>query len=522
MRDNSGATRSALKRLSWGGLVLALIALFGLPTAAFAAATTVAVVGDTVTVTGDATVNQVIVNDTGSFVFVDDTTAGETPVSGCEIDPVLTTRVRCSKQGGVVTTIDVSLFGENDVLTSTGLDMPLSVSGGDGNDDLTGGTQRDILNGDAGDDTLDGRGLNDDLIGGANIDTADYDLTVNRNVSLDGVANDGAVGENDDVDTENVSTAGGNDTLTGDVNANRLEGGNGNDRLDGGGGADTLNGDGDNDVLVGGAGGDVLSGGLGTGDTVDYSAAVGAVAVTIGAGADDGELGEADDVKATVENVTGGPGNDSITGSSANNRLSGGVDPDPTANDGDTGDDTLIGGAGDDTLNGFDGDDDLFGEDGADTLNGGLGADVLDGGLGADDRVSYAGRTSGVVVNQNRAGGDGQGGGAEGDDVRASVERLTGTTFADILVGGQLVPSILAGGSGNDVLNGGNSHNDLVNGGAGNDRINDNGGRDSVIGSLGRDTFHTSDQAKDVINCGKGVDRSSDRDRIDARNASCE
>ena len=68
-----------------------------------------------------------------------------------------------------------------------------------------------------------------------------------------------------------------------------------------------------------------------------------------------------------------------------------------------------MGGVGNDTLNGFDGDDDLFGEDGADTLNGGLGADVLDGGLGADDRVSYAGRTSGVVVNQNRAGGDGQG-----------------------------------------------------------------------------------------------------------------
>ena len=155
-------------------------------------------------------------------------------------------------------------------------------------------------------------------------------------------------------------------------------------------------------------------------------------------------------------------------------------------------------------------------------MNGGLGADVLDGGLGPNDRVSYAGRTSGVVVNQNRAGGDGQGGAAEGDDVRASVERLTGTAFADILVGGQLVPSNLSGGSGNDVLNGGNSTHDVVNGGAGNDRINDNGGRDLVFGSLGRDTFHTSDKAKDFIDCGKGVDRSSDRDRIDARNKNCE
>ena len=181
---------------------------------------------------------------------------------------------------------------------------------GTGTTTSTGGTQRDILNGDAGDDTLDGRGLNDDLIGGAEIDTADYDGTANRNVSLDGVANDGAAGENDNVDTENVTTARGNDILTGDANVNRLKGDEGNDTLDGGGGADTLNGDGDNDVLVGGAGGDIFSGGLGTSDTVDYSAAAGPVTVTIGAGADDGEVGEADDVKATVENVTGGPGDD--------------------------------------------------------------------------------------------------------------------------------------------------------------------------------------------------------------------
>jgi Ca2+-binding RTX toxin-like protein len=524
MRDHSGATRSALKRLSWGGLVLALIALFGLPTAAFAAATTVTLVGDPgiVTVTGDAMVNQVSLNDSNTYVTVVDATQGVSPGSGCEVDPGVAGGVRCLKPGGGVTVIVVALLGENDILLSGGLDEPLNVLGGDGNDFIDGGTQADTLNGEGGDDTLDGKAGSDELIGGADTDTADYDLTVNRNVSLDGVDNDGAAGEGDNVDTENVSTAGGNDILSGDVNANRLEGGTGNDRLDGGGGADTLNGDDDNDVLVGGAGGDVLSGGLGTGDTVDYSAAVGPVTVTIGAGADDGEVGEADDVKATVENVTGGPGDDSITGSSAANRLNGGVDPDPTANDGDTGDDTLIGGLGDDTLNGFDGGDDLFGGEGADTLNGGFGADVLDGGLGANDRVSYAGRASGVVVNQNHAGGDGQGGGAEGDDVRASVERVTGTAFADILIGAQLAPSIMFGGSGNDVLNGGNSHNDLVNGGAGNDRINDNGGRDSVIGSLGKDTFHTSDGAKDVINCGRGADKSSDRDRIDTRTASCE
>jgi Ca2+-binding RTX toxin-like protein len=507
MRDDSRASRSALKRFSWAGLVFALMAVFGLPTAAFAAPTTVTLAGDPgiVTVTGDDTVNTVAINDSAAFVFVVDTAQGATPGAGCEADPnpAVSGGVRCPKPAGGVTRIDVSLLGDNDDLTSTGLDEPLSVLGGAGDDILDGGAEADTLDGEAGADTLDGGGSGDVLIGGADIDTADYDRNPDRIVSLDGVANDGAAGENDNVQTENISTANGNDTLTGDANANRFSSGNGND---------TLNGR---------AGDDLFNGGIGI-DTVVYSDAATAVTVTIGGGPNDGEAGEFDNVTTTIENLTGGPGDDHITGSSVANRLNGGVDPDPTENDGDTGNDTLIGLVGNDRLNGFDGDDDLLGSEDADILNGGVGADVLDGGPGANDRVSYMGRSSGVHVNQNRPGGDGQGGVAEGDDVRASVERLTGTAFADTLVGGHLVPSILNGGGGNDVLNGGNGHNDTVNGGPGNDTINDNGGRDSVIGSLGKDTFHTSDRARDLINCGPGRDRSSDRDRIDVRNASCE
>src|SRR5918999_3407685 len=461
MRDDSRASRSALKRFSWAGLVLALMTVFGLPTAAFAAPTTVTLAGDPgiVTVTGDDTVNTVAINDSAAFVFVVDTTQGATPGAGCEADPnpAVSGGVRCPKPAGGVTRIDVSLLGDNDDLTSTGLDEPLSVLGGAGDDILDGGAEADTLDGEAGADTLDGGGSGDVLIGGADIDTADYDGNPDRIVSLDGVANDGAAGENDNVQTENISTANGNDTLTGDANANRFSSGDGNDRLTGAGGAD------------------FLTGGLGI-DTVDYSSAGGPVTVTIGVGADDGEAGENDDVRGTIENVIGGPDDDHITGSTFANRLNGGVDPDPAADDGDTGNDTLIGGLGNDTLNGFDGDDDLFGNEDADILNGGVGADVLDGGPGADDRVSYLGRTSGVRVNQNVANGDGQGGAAERDDVRASVERVTGTSFADTLVGGHLNPSILSGVSGNDVLNGGNGPNDTVHGGAGHDTINDNGG----------------------------------------------
>ena len=505
MGGSSRVSRSALKRLAWAVLVASLMAVFGLPTAAFAAPSTVTLVGDpgTVTVTGDDLANGISLNDSAGYVTVVDTIQGVTPGAGCEVDPNVVGGVRCAKPSQGVLIIDVILGAGDDSVLSAGLDEPLHVLGGDGNDTIDGGSQADVLEGDAGDDTLDGKGLDDVLTGGADIDTADYDGVPDRFVSLDGAANDGAVGENDDVDTENVTTADGNDTVVGDANANRIVSGGGDDRISGGPGADILNG-----------GTEI--------DTVDYSSAGGPVVVTIGGGANDGEVGELDNVSISVENITGGPGDDTLTGSGVANRLLGGVDPDPTLDDGDTGNDTLVGGLGDDTLSGLDGDDELFGEDDADTLNGGVGADILDGGLGSGDSVGYPGRTGGVVVNQNKPGGDGQDGGAEGDDVRASVEHVTGTAFADTLVGGHVEANILTGGGGNDVLNGGNGHDDIVNGGVGNDRINDNGGRDSVVGSLGNDTFHTSDGARDLINCGKGTDTSSDRDPTDVRKASCE
>jgi Ca2+-binding RTX toxin-like protein len=556
----------------------------------------VTLVGDpgTVTVTADSSDNQLKVSDTTTFVKVEDSAAGVTAGAGCEADPAVPGGVRCAKPAGGVTSIGVNLGDGNDHLSTGALGEPLTVLGGNGNDVINGSSEADTLNGEAGDDVLDGKELGDVIIGGLDTDRTDYDGTADLTVSLDGAANDGAAGENDNVDTEDVSTAQGDDSLTGDGATNTLLGGPGNDILDGGagadvfdggpgidtatyasrsgavtvslgsvaddgeagendmvradvetviggsagdtltgniaanrlegsGGVDTLNGRGGDDILVGGPAGDVFNGGLGTGDTVDYGAAGADVTVTIGVGvADDGESGEGDDVTSTVENIIGGPGDDNISGSDADNRLDGGVDPDPNADDADTGSDTLTGGLGNDQLNGFDGDDNLSGGEGADTLNGGVGGDVLAGGLGGRDTVTYAGRTGGVTVNQNKPGNDGQGGATEGDDVRPSVERVIGTAFADVIVGTNSRPSVLNGGAGNDILNGGNGNNDTVKGGRGNDTINDNGGRDLVIGSRGADTFHTSDRAVDTINCGPGRDRSSDRDRKDVRSPSCE
>jgi hypothetical protein len=133
--------------------------------------------------------------------------------------------------------------------------------------------------------------------------------------------------------------------------------------LEGGSGADTLRGGDAGDQLWGGSGDDVLDGGLGADffsgsdgrDRVDYSSRTAAVTVNPGSWGGDGQAGEGDNVWWSVEDVTGGSGNDVLTGTSGPN--------------------TISGGPGNDTVNGSGGDD---------SLDGGAGRDVLDGGSGAD------------------------------------------------------------------------------------------------------------------------------------------
>src|SRR6185503_10353270 len=82
----------------------------------------------------------------------------------------------------------------------------------------------------------------------------------------------------------------------------------------------------------------------------------------------DGAIGENDNVLTTIENITGGAGNDSLIGNAANN--------------------LILGGNGDDTLGGVKGNDTLDGQAGADQMSGGSGLDT----------VTYASRAAGVTV----------------------------------------------------------------------------------------------------------------------------
>jgi Ca2+-binding RTX toxin-like protein len=241
------------------------------------------------------------------------------------------------------------------------------IDGGSGDDVLTGNNAVNVISGGAGDDVLDpGRGTGDRLIGGVGADTVTYAArTAAVSIDLDGVADDGELGELDLIETD----------------VENLTGGAGNDRLTGAGGANLLNGAAGNDVLDGGTGNDLLLGGTGI-DTADYSARTAAVTADPDGVSDDGQSGEHDDVETDVEGLIGGSGNDVLTGWTGTNVISGG--------------------GGDDVLDGQQGDDSLDGGAGADQLTGGAGLDVLDGGAGDDalrardgssDQVRCAGDT---------------------------------------------------------------------------------------------------------------------------------
>jgi Ca2+-binding RTX toxin-like protein len=159
----------------------------------------------------------------------------------------------------------------------------------------------------------------------------------------------------------------------------KLFGGGANDLLLGGAADDEVHGGIGNDTLDAGrdaGGADQYDGGPGE-DLVDYAARVNGVVVTLMGIADDGEIGEGDDVAPSVEDVIGAQGPNTIAGSAVGNRIWGG--PSIDVIQGGDGDDFIYGDAGDDDLQGGTGDDFMYGEDGDDTLSGGIGDDLLDG-----------------------------------------------------------------------------------------------------------------------------------------------
>lgn len=247
---------------------------------------------------------------------------------------------------------------------------------GNGNDKIFGTAGDDVIFAGGGNDIVDGGGGNDRICGGGGYDELSGGPGTDQ---LDGGTNEGAAdlasyatagGVNANLSTGTAVSGGQTDTLvnihalrgsphadilTGNANNNRLYGGAGNDTLDGGDG---------HDFLVGGTGNDVHRGGTGI-DRVFYDDRTGstqAVRVTLDNVANDGQygIGEADNVGTSVENITGGAGNDELGAQTST----------PTVN-------AFSGGPGADKLYGYGGADTLVGDGGADSLYGGSENDTL-------------------------------------------------------------------------------------------------------------------------------------------------
>lgn len=138
---------------------------------------------------------------------------------------------------------------------------PVLIVGTDASEVVTGTPAKDSLYGRAGDDVLGGLGDDDDIDGGPGADvisggvgrdSVSYAGTGPVDATLDGVANDGAPGEGDNVllDTEDIFGTEGPDKLTGNGLENTIDGNGGDDQITGGSGADGLfGGDGDDRIF---------------------------------------------------------------------------------------------------------------------------------------------------------------------------------------------------------------------------------------------------------------------------------
>ncbi|MBI3230194.1 MAG: hypothetical protein HYZ45_08490, partial [Burkholderiales bacterium] len=314
----------------------------------------------------------------------------------------------------------------------------------------------DLMQGAAGNDVLWGRGGDDLLTGGAGNDKLDG-----------GLGNDSVLGGT------------GDDQLSGSWGADFLDGGSGHDVLNGGYGSDVLVANGDGDTLIGGDGAPV-----GVADTVDYSAATGAVRVELSTKYEenhdqlnfDGTRGYAW-VEGTAKVAGMAGAGDSVINI---NRVIGTAFDDYLSDSSFLYyDETLEGGAGNDTLVSH-GSDFTDAKRHGDTLIGGPGDDrylitiyqlnnknltLIEAANGGHDTIEITSGTAQFTIPDN-------------------IEDLMGDTWAKLDVTGNSLANHISAGSDQDVLRG-EAGNDVLDGGAGNDSVDGGDGDDVLLGGAG-------------------------------------
>ena len=299
---HAGAMRPAL---IVGLSVLGLLLLGAAP----ATASLVSVDGNELTINGENDSDLISIStDATTLTIVDTGTGGATDgdVDCAQVNPTTVTCPATLPGNPPVVEFEVNLlngvdsFVNQNLVTTDGhvhsndglggsATGAKTLVGGPGGQLLEGGQDADSIDGGDGNDRLfDGgggatalTGGNDLLIGGNGDDETAYFRPPGANVTitLDRLANDGAPGEADNVQVENVTAGNGNDVVVGDSASNTLTGAGGSDLISGLGGNDELFGDdlsgglsvprgippgpGGDDTLDGGTGRDELDCGRG-------------------------------------------------------------------------------------------------------------------------------------------------------------------------------------------------------------------------------------------------------------------
>lgn len=454
-------------------LLLAAIFAVALPACANAATADLTVTDVTFNAAPGEKNTAVIAYQGAGFVFIGDQNPDVTVNPGSGTTTCITIPEGLGLPKGLLcwlllpTTFTMNLGDEDDTGVINGVNGSSSVAG--------------VINGGPGDDLMAGGKENDEFHGGTGSDTAAYAgvdaASITRTTPVTAslpqapatsTSSNGQAGENDKIfnDVEGLVGGNGDDTLTGNSQANTIAGAAppgtpsvvtspaGNDTIDGGGGDDTL------------VGGDTGS-------------------------------------------VSGGTGNDQIVGgrsTSGTTLIYGGPD-----------DDTLISGLGNDSI---------FGDSGSNILayasvvQGGLtvvdrGTDGVTASLPADGQTSSGGKTGGP--EQDTIHDDiGTLVGSNGDDV------LTGSPGNDTIVGVAPAgtPGVAPGPSGNDKLYGGDGV-DILLGAEGNDLLQGDGGSDVISAGAGDDRVEARDGNAESPTCGDGIDTAI-VDAIDTPATDCE
>ena len=426
-----------------------------------------------------------------------------------------------------------------------------NVTGGSGDDLLTGDAGANVLSGGSGNDTFfAAMGDGNDTYNGGNaggIDTVDFSATNAGATITTAGAIGGLAATGIDVFTsiENIIGSQGDDTITFNGGANVLDGqagndtisagaqndivhgGIGNDALNGEAGNDTLNGDGGNDTLTGGAGNDTVNGGEGSDtviftigdqtDTVNDTGILGTDTLSIG-GTGGGNVLDVLLSGTTLTSFEGGSiaGIESVTAD-----LGGGTDTLTYAGSASPVTVDLLTG----TATGFTsitGIENVTGGTGGDNLTGGAGANVLAGG-GGDD--TYHVGTGDTVAENLGNGTDTVFSAAASFTLGPNVENLTlepgagningtGNGLANVITGNEGDNTLngaggadtMTGGTGNDTMDGGTGTDMFVFGpGFGNDQINGFDANPGAPGGAGQDLLNIDALNLSAADIGTGI-----------------